>query len=144
MADIKDRYSDGVYTRKIEALNDPELGSIIARGIARAAKRKKDWQAVDINEVVAKFAPNAEPEYHGGKIEFVNADRTIGVVADVGGGYLRIENKNYTTDSDRYLDLDGNLVTMFRNKKGVLKPVDNDMLMKLTHFRIKKREEMQI
>ena len=68
MSDAKERYSDGVATRKIEALADQDLMDKIAKGIQRANAHKHKWESVNINDVVETFAPNAEPIYQNGKI----------------------------------------------------------------------------
>ena len=140
--DVKARYSNGVYARKIEALNNEALNKAISAGISRAAKFKSEWQSVDINDVVGKFAPNTEPELVNGKIIFKNKETNIWVVTDVGGGYLRIQNKNLTNTKRCYLNLDGSNASNYIDKNGKVHGRSNAEYNKATHFRIKKRGEM--
>ena len=142
MSDAKERYSDGVYTKKIEAINDPILTELIDRGIRRAATYGKKWESVDINEIVEKFAPGAEPEYKDGKILFYNAERTIAVVADIGGGYLRIQDCTVNQNHRLYLNLDGTNGHNYKDSAGKTHGRSKSEYNRATHFRIKKREEM--
>jgi len=142
MSDAKERYSDGVVTRKIEAMADTALMHEISKGIQRANTHKADWESVNINDVVEKFAPNAEPEYKDGKISFVNEDKTIEVVCDVGGGYLRIQDLTANTKYPQYLNLDGTNGHNYKDENGKIHGRNNSEYNKATHFRIKKREEM--
>ena len=142
MSDAKERYSDGVATRKIEAMADEHLMKKIAEGIHRASKHKHEWESVDINDVVEKFAPGAEPVFKDGKISFTNADRTIAVVCDVGGGYLRVQDLSANTKFPQYLNLDGTNGHNYRDSKGKIHGRNKSEYNKATHFRIKKREEM--
>lgn len=142
MSDAKERYSDGVYTRKIEALADQDLMDKIAGGIHRAREYGKNWESVNINDVVDKFAPGAEPEFVDGKIYFYNSSRTIAVVTDVGGGYLRIQDLTVNQKRPLYLNLDGTNGHNYRDSNGKIHGRNNSEYNEATHFRIKKREEM--
>ena len=142
MSDAKERYSDGVVTRKIEAMADTNLMDKISKGIQRANTHKADWESVDINKVVEKFAPNSEPEFISGKIYFYNDDKTIAVVCDVGGGYLRIQDLTVHTKKELYLNLDGTNGHNYKDSNGKIHGRNDSEYQKATHFRIKKREEM--
>ena len=142
MSDAKERYSDGVYTRKIETMANQDLTNKIAGGIARANTYKHEWKSVNINDVVDKFAPNSEPEYIDGKIYFYNSNKTIAVVTDVGGGYLRIQDLTLNQKRPLYLNLDGTNGHNYKDSKGKIHGRNNSEYNKATHFRIKKREEM--
>lgn len=140
--DSKARYSDGVATQKIAGLMNQELNKKIANGIQRALKYKNEWASVDINTVVARFAPNASPEYINGKIVFNNNETRIAVVADIGGGYLRIQDKSKQTGDPQYLNLDGSDGHNYKDNNGKIHGKSKSEYNRTTHFRIKKREEM--
>ena len=140
--DIKARYSDGVYTRKIAALNNSELNLAIGRGIARAENYKNNWKSVNINTVVNKFAPGSEPEFKNGKIIFKSKDGKYSVVADVGGGYLRIRDLTKNNSKASYLNLDGSDGHNYVGADGKIHGKSKSEYNRTTHFRIKKREEM--
>jgi len=142
MSDAKERYSDGVYTRKIEALANQDLMDKIAGGIHRAKIFGKNWESVNLNDVVAKFAPNSEPEFVDGKIYFYNSDKTIAVITDVGGGYLRIQDLSVNQKRPLYLNLDGTNGHNYKDSNGKIHGRSQDEYNEATHFRIKKREEM--
>lgn len=140
--DAKARYTDGVYTRKIEALENLELNMIIAKGIERAQRYKQNWTAVNINDIVERFASGSEPEYKNGKIIFSSEDGKYSVVADVGGGYLRIWDLSKKTSRPQYLNLDGSDGHNYVGPDGKIHGKSKAMYNETTHFRIKKREEM--
>ena len=142
MSDAKEMYSDGVYTRKVEAIADQKLMEKIAGGIHRANIYGKNWESVNINDVVDKFAPNSEPEYTDGKIYFYNSDRTVAVITDVGGGYLRIQDLTVKQKHPLYLNLDGSNGHNYTDCNGKIHGRNNSEYNEATHFRIKKREEM--
>ncbi|MGN0907587.1 MAG: hypothetical protein ACI4NM_10600 [Bullifex sp.] len=139
--DSKGRYSDGVYTRKIEALSDPGLREKIARGIKRASLHKHEWASVDINDIVQKFAPGSFPEYQDEKLIFKSSDGSVAVVADVGGGYLRIQDLSKVTMKRRYLNLDGTDGHNYVDANGKIHGKSKEEYERTTHFRIKKRGE---
>ena len=142
MSDVKDRYSQGVSTRKIESKADAELLYEIEKGTQRARMHKHEWQAVNINEIVEKFAPGAEPEFSGCKIYFYNEKRTIAVVADVGGGYLRIQDMTVKTKKGLYLNLDRTNGHNFKDEKGKIHGRNPSEYNRATHYRILTRGEM--
>lgn len=107
----------------------------------RAEQFHKNWQSVNINDVVNKFAPNSTAYQKDGKIIFENDDHTIAIVADAAGGYLRIQDLTSTAKRGLYLTLDGkngHNITIDGKTRGRT----NAEYEIATHFRIKKREEM--
>lgn len=142
MSDAKERYSDGVATRKIEAMADEGLMKKISDGIQRANAHKHDWESVNINDIVESFAPGAEPIYQNGKITFINESNTVAVVCDVGGGYLRVQDLTAQTKKRQYLNLDGTNGHNYRDSNGKIHGRNDAEYNRATHFRIKKREEM--
>lgn len=73
---------------------------------------------------------------------FVNDDKTIAVVCDVGGGYLRIQDLTVQTKKELYLNLDGTNGHNYKDSNGKIHGRNDSEYQKATHFRIKKREEM--
>ena len=131
--DCKKQYSSKAALRKFIAQKEPSLLKKISAGKNRSNKWSNEWATVDINKIVEKFAPGSNAEVEGAKIYFRGDD--YDVVADVGGGYLRIYNKKI----DAYVDQDGNDV---RNEvvNGKIRGRNKKEQLKLTHFCIKKEE----
>ncbi len=142
MMDAKVRYHDGVVIRKFEALVDEELNNAIEGGIQRAKQFKENWTSVNINDVIAKFAPGSSLVYENGKIIFYSEDGKYSVVTDVGGGYLRIRDLTKNTKKPQYLNLDGSDGHNYVGTDGKIHGKSKEMYNSTTHFRIKKREEM--
>lgn len=130
MADSKTKYSTTVSKVKKISSSSKKLSRKLAGGEARAEKYKNGWQGVNLNELIAKVVPNAIVYESNGKIVFSNGGMYI-VIADVVGGYCRIQNLDDTSENP-YMSL--NLTPYDEPPK-----VDKE---RLTHFRIKKREEM--
>lgn len=139
--DAKSMYSANVSAMNQIAHLDPELMKALERGIERAIKYHSNWEPVNINDIVNKFAPGSTPYQRGGKIVFENANHTIAVLADAAGGYLRIQDLTAKTTKAQYLTLDGkngHNVTINGKTRGRTKAE----YQQATHFRIKKLEEM--
>lgn len=139
--DAKSLYSANASAMKQIAHLDPELMKMLEKGIERARTHHSNWESVNINDIVNKFAPGSTPYLKKGKIVFENANHTIAVVADAAGGYLRIQDLTAKTKNGLYLTLDGkngHNVTINGKTRGRTK----DEYEAATHFRIKKLEEM--
>ncbi|MBQ9726425.1 MAG: hypothetical protein IJV65_02850 [Kiritimatiellae bacterium] len=135
---MKERYSKGVQERKQEALVDRKLREAIERGEQRREKYGDNWQSVDLTEFAAKFAPGAEPEYHDGKIYFQSPGSDLRIVADVGGGYCRLEDTSLK-GKNRYLGIDGTpLPHNIVGPNGKQRGMPPEMRKALTHFTIRK------
>lgn len=130
MADSKTSYTTTVSKVKKVSESSKVLSGKLSGGQFRASKYKDSWPSVNINEVVNKFAPGASSYENGGKIMFYNGGR-YKIVADVAGGYLRIQDMNYK--GTIYVTTDGKHSWDFKNKKE---------FEKNSHYRILKREEM--
>ncbi|MBR6254153.1 MAG: hypothetical protein IKR22_01835 [Clostridiales bacterium] len=123
MADNKSRYSEAssdFVTKSIYA--SPIDMDRYNRSKAREAVYNETWKQnmVDINEVVANFAPDSDGRPHGVKYLFKGERYTI--KADMAGGYLRIYDKKLK----KYVKLNGKVGTLSE-----------------THYKIKKRSEMK-
>lgn len=139
--DSKTEYSNNASAMKKIAELDSKLAKELEKGIERASKYKQNWESVNINTVVEKFAPNSTPYKSNGKIVFENSEHTIAVVTDAAGGYLRIQDLTSNAKRGLYLTLDGkngHNVTINGKTKGR----SNEEYELATHFRIKKKEEM--
>lgn len=140
--DSKDRYSTSVLEQKERAKKDLELLRTIMRGKKRGLAYSHEWQPININEIIEKFALGIEPELKGGKMIWNNFQNDISIVSDIGGSYLRImkisNGLNY--------GLDGNLnlvdVRNYTDINGKQHGRPKSERQKLTHFRIKFRSEM--
>lgn len=142
MSDSKSQFSSGVAGQKALAQLDSELKAKLDRASARAAKYHSNWQTVNINDFVDRFAPGSTAQISGSKITFQTDGSNLQIVCDVAAGSCRLRDTSITT-SRCYLDIHGNVVdnnkTLPNGKKtGRSKSEYNA----ITHFRILKREEM--
>ncbi len=64
------------------------------------------------------------------------------MIADVGGGYLRIRDLSIKSKKLHYLNLDGSNGHNYVGQDGKIHGKSKAMYNETTHFRIKKREEM--
>ena len=139
--DDKATYTNGVQERKRQATEDRELAVRIEAGEYRRGRFGEHWEWVNINDVVGRIAPGSEPEYQDGKIYFYNESRTLAVVADVGGGYLRIMDAR-KHGGRMYLDLYGNDANNYVDERGKQHGRSKPSYQQATHFRILRREDM--
>ena len=139
--DAKREYSDNVSdVIANEALDDNVLDDL-EKGADRARSFREGWQGVNINDVVDRFAPGATPYISNGKVVFENDEHTLAVVADISGGYLRIQDLTFKGKKGLYLTLDGkngHNITINGKTRGRSKAE----YQRDTHFRILNREEM--
>ncbi|WP_219909523.1 hypothetical protein, partial [Bifidobacterium sp. UTCIF-36] len=146
--DVKSYYSNAAAEQRAEAAErllhgDGILAHALARGKERTTLYKQNWQEVDINEVIARFAPGSEPKKSGVKVHFVDPRGQYEILADVAGGYLRIQDIAHFPKKRRvFVDLNGNDVRHLL-VNGKLERRDKESVMHLTHFRIKKRPGMK-
>lgn len=141
MSDSKAKYSSGVSKQTVLAQLDASLKDKLDRAAGRAARYHSNWQTINLNDFVDKFAPESVPEISGSKIVFRTPGSDIEIVCDVRGGYCRLKDASITSRRC-YLDINGNVPgnkTLPNGKQiGRTKYEYNVM----THFRILKREEM--
>ncbi len=123
MADPKKQYQKDIATVK----KAPDYATCSAR--RRALKRKKnhgqEWysRSVNINKIVAKFAPGVQGKHEGSKFMFKGT--RYWVIADPYGNYLRVRDMS----TNKYIHIDGTPCKTIKEEKE-------------THYRIKTREEM--
>ncbi len=141
MSDAKRDYSENVKRRKEDAALDKSLMDKIRQGYERREQFGANWEPVNINEVVAEIAPNSKPEIQNGKVVFKNAKDSVQVVADV-SGYLRVE-KISETSKRQYLDRHGKDAHNYTDDRGKQHGRSSSGFNRVTHYRIKKREEME-
>lgn len=142
MSDSKSKYSSSVTSQKALSQLDSALKAKLDRAITRATKYKSNWKSINLNEFVDKFAPGSTPRISESKVIFQSKGSNIEIVCDVSAGSCRLKDSSITT-SRCYLDINGNRVdnnkTLPSGKKtGRSKAEYNE----ITHFRIRKREEI--
>lgn len=142
MSDSKSQYSSGVSGQKALAQLDETLKAKLDRASSRAARYHENWQTINLNDFVDKFAPGSSAQTSGSKIIFQSEGSNIQIVCDVAAGSCRLRDSSISTIRC-YLDINGKPVdnnkTLPNGKKtGRSKAEYNEM----THFRILKREEM--
>ena len=142
MSDSKGQFSSGVAGQKALSQLDEGLKAKLDRASARATKYKANWQTINLNDFVDRFAPGSTAKISGSKITFQTDGSNLEIVCDVSAGSCRLRDTSIST-SRCYLDIDGHTVdnnkTLPSGKKtGRSKAEYNEM----THFRILKREEM--
>ncbi len=139
MSDVKDEYSNTVMQQKHEAITDSVIADLIQDGYSRKETYGANWETVDINEIVARIAPNSSPIIENGKIIYYSEDGTRAVVADI-SGYIRIQDLTKNTRRRQYLDQDGNDAHNKVNEHGKIIGRSKDEYERVTHFIIKKRK----
>ncbi len=142
MSDYKDSYSAGVALSKAEAAKEgmKELYDNIQKGKSRAQQYGENWETVDLNVVVERLAPGSEPVRERGKLYFYNKEHTMAVVADIGGGYLRVLDLTKNTKRKQYLDQYGHDAHNYIDEHGKKHGRSNKDFNRCTHYKIKKRE----
>jgi len=141
MSDAKTGYSSGVSSQKALAQLDTELRQKLDRAAVRTAKYHSNWQAVNLNNIVDRFAPGSTAALVGSKITFQSPGSNIQVVCDVRGGYCRL--KDTSVQSRRcYLDINGKVPGNKVLPNGKQTGRSQAEYNAITHFRILKREEM--
>ena len=141
MSDSKSQYSSGVAGQRALAQLDSELRAKLDRAASRAEKFHANWQAVNLNDFVEKFAPGSTAQTSGSKIIFHAPGSDLQVVCDVRGGYCRLQD---LSKSGRriYLDVNGHDANNKTTSSGKKTGRNESEYNEATHFRILKREEM--
>ena len=140
--DNKDKYSASVTAQNVLSNQDEHLRERIEKAHKRKVEHWDNWQAVDINEVIQRFAPDAVPETKGVKVNWHSPTTGLTVVADV-SGYLRIQDMNPGPYKKTYLDINGNHITDLPVRPGETPEQYKDRQMRISHFQILKREKMK-
>lgn len=142
MSDSKGKYSSSAASQRALAQLDSSLKRKLEAAADRTAKYHSNWQTVNLNDFVDKFAPGSTAKINGPKIVFQTPGSNIEVVCDVRGGYCRLlDTTNKTTHN--YLDINGKFVPFNKilpSGKQTGRPKAEYQSM--THFKILKREEM--
>ena len=102
MSDSKGKYSSGAAAQRALAQLDASLKKRLETAADRTAKYHSNWQTVNLNDFVDKFAPGSTAKINGSKIIFQTPGSNIEVVCDVRGGYCRLLDKSNKT-SHNYL-----------------------------------------
>lgn len=136
--DAKTGYSTMVTGSKNAAATNEELSKKISAGQGRKSTHGANWTSVNINAIVDRFAPGATPQVVRGKVKYVSSNGRYEIIADIGGGYLRIYDNLKRCHVDAY----GNDVRNYIDNRGKQHGRSPSEQKALTHFRILKREEM--
>lgn len=140
----KQKYSANVAQQKAAAKADKKLALKIHEGQRRAADFKQNWQSVDLNEIVEKFAPGSTPTVapnNGNKVYYQTPGSPIRVVADLGGGYCRIEDWSSGGRKPQCLDINGNNGHNYKDEHGKTHGRSHADYNRATHYKIKKPGE---
>lgn len=140
----KQMYSKKVAQQKTAAQTDANLAQKILEGQRRAADFKQNWQSVDLNAIVEKFAPGSTPTVspdNGNKVYYQTPGSPIRVVADLGGGYCRIEDWSSGGRKPQCLDINGNNGHNYVDEHGKTHGRSHADYNQATHYRIKKPGE---
>lgn len=123
MSNAKSAYSvvSGYYCEEVVPSNNVDKERY-ARSKIREQKYNEEWEKekVNVDEIVEKYAPNAECVKDGVKFKFLGEENTV--ICDMASGYLRIQNNS----TELFYRSDGSLTD---SNEG-------------THFKIKKWEEI--
>lgn len=143
MADSKHDYRVKVFLQKVKGFFSRGLDKIFERARKEAALYKSNWQKINLNTFVEKFAPGSKGEISkdGRKIYYYNKQNSLRIVTDVAGGYCRLEDTS-KRGKERFLDINGNDARNYINEKGKKQGRTHSQFNEATHFRILKREEM--
>lgn len=136
------RFSASVTAQNILSNQDEHLRERIDKAHKRKTEHWNNWQPVDINEVINRFAPDAVPETKGVKVNWHSPTTGLTVVSDV-SGYLRIQDMNPGPYKKTYLDINGKHITDLPVLPGESPEQYKDRQMRISHFQILKREKMK-
>ena len=136
--DAKTGYSTMVAGSKSAATTNEELNKKITAGQGRKATYGHNWTSVNINTIVDRFTSGVTPQVINGKVKYISSDGRYEIIADIGGGYLRI----YDNQKSCHVDAYGNDVRNYIDDSGKQHGRSPSEQKVLTHFRILKREEM--
>lgn len=124
MSDSKSLYSQSasIYINS-QVSQNPADKLFYEKSKRRESKHNNEWlkHLVNLNDIIAKFAPNPITSTVNGKFIFKSQDGRYNIVTDMVAGYLRI----YDNKLKKYVKLDGT--------------PGNE---KATHYKIKKSKEM--
>jgi len=109
--------------------------------MGRAAAFKQNWQSINLNIFVEKFAPNPIISLQNGKIYFTSQDGKMAVIADIGGTYCRLADMSNPV-KPFYLDINGKNPNNYTDSQGKQHGRSKAEKQKVTHFRIQKWHEM--
>lgn len=140
--DAKTKYTRLVQDVKNELAKDKAKFDRIKERNRHQEKYKELWKKASIDEVVEKFAPNAEPIINdSGKIIFRTPGSNIQVVCEATIGSLRIQDLSISNKKKSYLDLDGSRPINI-TENGKTRGLTDKEYELATHFRIKKPSEL--
>lgn len=104
-------------------------------GVYRANKYSSNWNKVNINDAIGKFA-GKEPSIAftpSGKRTITNNETGIQIVHDVKGNYFRVNDTNVKSKRS-FLDMDGNIPNNKTTDKGTQQGRTQSEYNEATHF----------
>lgn len=126
---IKMHYTAEVSKVRSRLILDERLSRAWNEARAELNKYRNKWKAVNIEDVVDPNADLSSLKITNRKIIYPSIFPGLKVIADFGGGYLRI----YNSDTHKFYDTDGNIIENADSTSG----------RRRSHFRILKLEEMK-
>ena len=129
MSDYKGGYSTNALMMREKSESSKSLGKIRSNAESRSNTYEKHWDKVNLNDVVNKFTPGVTPYNDKGKLIYSNGHYRI--IADVYGGYLRIEDLTLP-GRQKYVTITGKSFY----------DIPKSSREKQTHYYILKRKEM--
>lgn len=135
---VKDIYTDTREKTIHQVLinKDVEKAKAILRDRSEYRQFSKNWQAVNLDEYVAKFnitSDNYDMVNNLRKISFFDHGRNYEIVASIGGRYFRIIELHPDGIGNRYVNLDLNEPSISGNFQGKARRAEQQ---RLTHFRM--------
>lgn len=129
MGDYKSGYSTNSTKTKKLTEHNKSIAKKWYSSEVRANKYRDGYDKVNINDIVAKFAPGSKPYIAG--IKMIYSSDRYSVITDMRGGYLRVID--YGLSGGQYITLSGESINSLPKSQREQK----------THFYILKRSEMK-
>lgn len=137
--DYKTAHSQNVTISKEMKKEEADLQKKISSGESRKSTYGANWESVNINDTAEQLTPGAEPIRINGKIIYNGDDGRYAIIADIGGGYLRIKN----IKTNEYVGLHGQSMRNYTDVNGKEHCRSKVEFNSVTHFRIKKKEDVK-
>lgn len=143
---VKSLYLDNrkKLREQLKLANDFKGLRKLENGFNRFKTFSKNWQVVDLDEIVNKLFKNPIFEQKEEKLEITESTSPYIIHCDNGGSYFRIGDTSYEIDNSRhYLTLDL-IPALNETINGRTSGIPYDRKMQLTHFRMKIKRSNKI
>lgn len=139
MTGIKRAYSE--LAKQFVQSTEEEIKDYLERARERKFKFWANWEEVDIDEFVDRFAPHGDaPHMEDKKIVVNDEESHTQIVADP-IGYVRVLDTSRGLRKKDYLDINGVPIKTYEQRKGETDQQFLDRKMIASHFRIKKQKD---